>query len=88
MNRLEELLKSEGLAWWAWAVAGTVAAAAGLEALRRHRREAEKSRLRSLWDSRPRDVVTLHMSPRATNCPSPSPFPIKLEAFLKVAGIK
>ncbi len=47
-----------------------------------------KARLRSLWDSREKDVVTLHMFDRALNCPNTSPFPIKLELYLRMTGIK
>ena len=46
------------------------------------------SRLRTLWESRGRDVVTLHMFSRALTAPNPSPFPIKLETYLRMANIK
>lgn len=35
-----------------------------------------------------KDTVILHMFERARHCPSPSPFPIKLETFLRMAEIK
>ncbi len=49
---------------------------------------SRKAKLRQLWDSRGKDVVTLHMFPRATTGPSPSPFPVKLELYLKIMDIK
>ena len=35
-----------------------------------------------------KDTVILHMFERARNCPNPSPYPIKLETFMRMAGIK
>ena len=51
-------------------------------------RRRRMSRLRHLWDSRDKDVVTLHMFPRAYTAPCPTPYPLKLETFMKVAGVK
>jgi hypothetical protein len=36
----------------------------------------------------PKDVVILHQFPRGPRAPSASPFPIKLETWLRMAGIK
>ncbi len=35
----------------------------------------------------PRDVVILHQFPRGLRCPSPSPFALKLETYIRMAGI-
>ena len=40
------------------------------------------------WNSVGKDIVVLHQFSRARYCPSPSPFPIKLETFLRVHKIK
>ena len=34
------------------------------------------------------DKITLHMLPRAYTCPNPSPYPIKLETFLRITGLE
>ena len=44
--------------------------------------------LRAEWDARPRDMVTLHTFLRARNGISMSPFGIKLETYLRAAGVK
>jgi hypothetical protein len=36
----------------------------------------------------PKDVVILHQFPRGARAPSVSPFPIKLETWLRITGIK
>jgi hypothetical protein len=36
----------------------------------------------------PDDVVILHQFPRGLNAPSPSPFALKLETWLRMADIK
>ncbi len=46
------------------------------------------AKLRELWDGREKDVVTLHMFPRARTGPNASPYPTKLEAYFKVMDIK
>ena len=54
-------------------------------------RQRSKSRLvdaRRSWVKAPRNVVVLHMFPRARDCPNPSPFPLKLETWLRVQNIQ
>ncbi len=52
------------------------------------KKKMRKIRLRELWNSRDKDVVTLHMFNRAMTAPNASPFPIKLELYLKIMDIK
>ena len=55
------------------------------------KREARLKRqnLQIKWNSAyGSDVVVLHQFPRARFCPSPSPFPLKLETFLRLHKIK
>lgn len=40
------------------------------------------------WNVSGKDIVVLHQFPRARFCPNASPFPIKLETFLRLHGIK
>ncbi|KAL7633401.1 UNVERIFIED_CONTAM: hypothetical protein RMT77_016272 [Armadillidium vulgare] len=40
------------------------------------------------WDSAGQDVVVLHGFPRSKVCPNLSPYVLKLETYLRVAGIK
>ncbi len=46
------------------------------------------SALRREWNSRPKDVVTLHMFARSTTSPNPSPFPIKVETYMRMVDIR
>ncbi len=41
------------------------------------------SALRKKWNNAGKDVVVLHQFDRARSCPNPSPYPIKLETFLR-----
>ncbi len=47
------------------------------------RTKAKKSALRKKWENAGKDVVVLHQHGRARFCPSGSPYPIKLETFLR-----
>ena len=40
------------------------------------------------WNAAGKDVVVLHMPLRALDSPSPSPFPIKLETWLRMNNVK
>ena len=40
------------------------------------------------WNAAGKDVVVLHMPLRALDCPNPSPFPVKLETWLRMNNIK
>lgn len=51
----------------------------------RHRKRLREARRR--WNAVGKDVVVLHQLPRPNTCLSLSPFPIKLEAFFRIAGI-
>lgn len=71
------------------AVAGAVLAAAlGLLFLTRKRRQWRRQALQRRWDAAGKNVVVLHQFPRATHCINISPYPIKLETFLRLAGIE
>ncbi|XP_037088733.1 failed axon connections homolog [Pollicipes pollicipes] len=56
----------------------------GLKVYGRYRRYQRRQR----WNQAGKDVVVLHQFERGTNCPSLSPFALKLETFLRMAGIK
>ena len=43
---------------------------------------------RERWNNLDKDVVVLHHLPRGKKAPSGSPFPLKLETFLRIADIK
>ena len=43
---------------------------------------------REEWNNAGENVVVLHQFDRSPNCPNPSPYPIKFETYLRVAGIK
>ena len=47
-----------------------------------------KAQLRQEWNNAGENVVVLHMFDRHKNCPNMSPFPLKLETYLKMADIK
>ena len=53
-----------------------------------HRQASQRAQRQEQWNGAGKDVAVLHQMPRATFCPSPSPYPIKLETFLRAAGIK
>ena len=46
-----------------------------------------KSELRQKWNNAGKDVVVLHMFPRSRTSPNISPYMVKLETYLRVAGI-
>ena len=46
-----------------------------------------KSKLRQQWNNAGKDVVVLHQFFRARHAPNGSPFPIKLETYLRIAKI-
>ncbi|XP_037088929.1 failed axon connections homolog [Pollicipes pollicipes] len=56
----------------------------GLKVYGRYRRYQRRQR----WNQAGKDVVVLHQFERATNFPNLSPFALKLETFLRMAGIK
>ncbi len=73
---------------WKTVLTGAAVTVSTLAVLIKTRSASRKAKLRHLWNSRRRDVVTLHMFPRALNCPNISPFVIKLETYLRASGIK
>ncbi len=65
-------------------------AAAGV-GLKYYLGEKNKKRLvglREKWNAAGKDVVVLHMFPRAIFSPNASPFPVKLETWLRMNKIK
>jgi hypothetical protein len=73
-------------------VTPAVIALAAVGFVMRHRKKtSEKERLVKLqteWDAVGKDVVVLHMFDRAIHAPNPSPFPLKLETWLRMNNIK
>ena len=47
----------------------------------------QRKNLQIKWNAVGKDVVILHQFPRARYCPNPSPYPIKLETFLRLHDI-
>ena len=54
----------------------------------RHRRRKAAEELQPTWNAAGKDVVVLHMPERAIHGPNPSPFPIKLETWLRMNKVK
>ena len=50
--------------------------------------KTQRQNLQLKWNAVEKDLVILHQFPRARFCPSPSPYPIKLETFLRMNNIK
>ena len=53
-----------------------------------NKRGAKLAKLQAEWLMAGKDVVVLHQPSRATYCPNPSPFPIKIETYMRIMGIK
>ena len=49
---------------------------------------SSKAQLREDWNNAGENVVVLHMLPRGRHTPNPSCYPLKLETYLRIAGIK
>ena len=47
----------------------------------------EEARLKQKWASVPEGTAVLHQYPRTLTCPTPSPFVLKLETYLRMAKI-
>ena len=54
----------------------------------KRRSEDKLNDLRFEWARAGKDVVVFHQFDRPRSAPSGSPFPIKLETFLRMAGVK
>ncbi len=52
------------------------------------RKKQRLEKLQAKWNAVGKDVVVLHMFPRAIYCPNPSPFPVKLETWLRMNNVK
>ena len=50
--------------------------------------KTQRQNLQIKWNAMEEDLVILHQFSRARFCPSPSPYPIKLETFLRMHNIK
>ncbi len=85
---LDEVLEHLTSCWVTQVIVGTVVAGISIAFFVRQGAASKLARLRAEWDGREKDVVTLHMFDRALTSPNPSPFPIKLETYLRAAGIK
>ncbi len=69
-------------------VAALAAVAAAALLLRRRNGRRRLLELQEGFRFRGRDVVVLHMMGRSTTSPNASPFPIKLETYLRAMDIK
>ena len=49
--------------------------------------KTQRQNLQIKWNNLEEDLVILHQFSRARFCPSPSPYPIKLETFLRMHNI-
>ena len=65
-----------------------IASAGGIWAIRWILKEHSLKKARQKWAKVGQDVVVLHQFPRPKTCLSLSPFPIKVETFLRITGIK
>ena len=54
----------------------------------RHKRSKAARALQPTWNAVGKDVVVLHMPERPIYGPNPSPFPIKLETWLRMNKVK
>ncbi len=50
--------------------------------------KTQRQNLQIKWNAIRKDLVILHQFPRARLCPNPSPYPIKLETFLRMHNIQ
>jgi len=72
---------------WSY-VAAAAAAAAALVLLVKRRQAAAAAERRAAWAAAGKDVVVLHMFDRSRTGINLSPFPIKVETYLRMAKIK
>ena len=61
---------------------------AGFIYFQRQRSKAKCEALKKEWVTAGKDLVVLHMFARARVCPNPSPFPLKLETWIRTQGVK
>ncbi len=85
---LEKVLEPVSSRWLTQVIVGPAGAGISIAFFRRRNTASKLARLRAEWDGRDKDVVTLHMFDRALTSPNPSPFPIKLETYLRIVRIK
>ena len=69
-------------------IGGAIAISIGIYLWFKKSSAAKHAKLQEEWNKAGKDVVVLHQFPRASYCPNPSPYPIKIETFLRMAGIK
>ncbi len=84
----DEWSDSEDESPWLPYTSGVVAAVGAAVFLYRLVSSARRRALEDRWNSQPKDVVTLHMVDRSPTSPNPSPFPIKVETYLRAMEIK
>ena len=71
-----------------YALTGTVVAGGAVALLAKLYRAKKYGKEEQKWRKVGRDVVVLHQYPRGNTCINLSPFPIKVETFLRMNGIK
>jgi hypothetical protein len=60
----------------------------GLIYHKKQKNQQKRHELQKEWNRAGKDVVVLHMPPRAIHGPNPSPFPVKLETWIRINNIK
>ena len=78
----------QGMSTWSQIAVGVVCTLGGLAFFLKQKKAANLQRLKAEWSRAGKDVVVLHMFNRARDCPNPSPFPLKLETWLRIHDIK
>ncbi len=73
---------------WLRYISGAAAAVASVVFLRKLASSSRRRALEKKWNSQPKDVVTLHMVNRGPYSPNPSPYPVKVETYMRAVGIK
>ncbi|XP_047469534.1 failed axon connections homolog [Penaeus chinensis] len=81
---IQDLVKT----WWSHALAALIVAVVFYLGRRKIMKLRRKKKQRKEWDSVGHNVVLLHQFQRGKFCPNLGPFALKVETFLRLAGIE